>query len=141
MTRLQKRHATREIDVRVDYGIGGSVFGRFPRDEVAGISARDLIGLVLSGPQLPGSATRTAKVLADVLLTERAIDAELTRASTGEAGGEAISLDHVVVKEDDGEQERESSGTQDLDEVTIRLSESYRGGATRWQTERCAGRE
>ena len=128
MTTQQKRTAKKRVDVRVTYGLGGSVFGQFPRDTVAGISARDLINLVLDGPQPAGSATRTAKVLADVLCTERAIDAELTRASSGEADGEPISLDQVVVKEEGGEEQRESRVIQESEEVTIRLSEAYRGG-------------
>ena len=133
MTAQQKRTAKKKIDVRVTYGLGGSVFGQFPSNTVAGISARNLIKLVIDGPQPPGSATRTAKVLADVLRTERAIDAELTRASSGEADGEPISLDQVVVAEEDGEEQRESPVIQKSDEITIRLSEAYRGGKI-WQT-------
>jgi hypothetical protein len=140
MSAQQKRTAKKSIDVRVTYGLGGSVFGQFPRDEIAGRSASDLIDLVLRRPQPPGSAERTRKVLADVLRAERAIDAELTRASRGEADGEPISLDQVVVKEEDAEEERENSVTQESDEVTIRLSEAYRGG-TRWQAERRPDRE
>jgi hypothetical protein len=136
--RVQKKAAAKKrIDVRVTYGLGGSVFGQFPRDDVAGKSASDLIHLVLGRPQPSGSAKRTAKVLEDVLRTERAIDAELSRASGGEAetDGEPIGLDQVVVKEDQGEEQRENHVTQETEEVTIRLSEAYRGG-TRWQTER-----
>jgi hypothetical protein len=140
MSAQKKRTAKKRIDVRVTYGLGGSVFGQFPRDEVAGKSASDLINLVLGRPQPPGSATRTAKVLEDVLRTERAIDAELTRASSGEADGEPIGLDQVVVKEDDGEEQRENQVTQESDEFTIRLSEAYRGG-TRWQAERRPDRQ
>jgi hypothetical protein len=140
MTAQQKRTAKKRVDVRVTYGLGGSVFGQFPHDRVAGMSALDLINLVLDGPQPPGPATRTAKVLADVLRTERAIDAELTRATSGEADGEPVSLDQVVVKEEDGEEQRDNSVTQESDEVTIRLSEAYRGG-TRWQAERRADQE
>ena len=135
MSAQRKRIAKKRIDVRVTYGLGGSVFGQFPRDEVAGKSASDLIGLVLGRPQTLGSAARTAKVLSDVLSTERAIDAELTRASRGEADGEPISLDQVVVKEEEGEEQRDSHLTQETDEVTIRLSEAYRGGMG-WQAER-----
>jgi hypothetical protein len=140
MSAQQKRIAKKRIDVRVTYGLGASVFGQFPRDEIAGKSASDLINLVLGQPQPLGSATRTAKVLTDVLRTERAIDAELTRASSGEADGEPISLDQVVVKEEEGEEQRESHVTQESDEVTIRLSEAYRGG-TRWQAERRPDRD
>jgi hypothetical protein len=128
MSAQQKRKAKKKIDVRVTYGLGGSVFGQFPRDEVAGKSASDLVHLVLGRPQPSGSATRTAKVLEDVLRTERAIDAELTRTSSGEADGEPIGLHQVVVKEEDGEEQRDSHVTQETDEVTIRLSEAYRGG-------------
>ena len=135
MSAQQKGIARKRVDVQVTYGLGGSVLGQFPREEVAGKSASDLINLVLSRPQRPGSAARTAKVLEDVLRTERAIDAELTRAAGGEADGEPISLDQIVVKEDEDEEQRDSSVTQELEEVTIRLSEAYRGGA-RWQSDR-----
>jgi hypothetical protein len=131
MTAHQKRTPKKEIDVRVTYGLGGSVFGQFPRHRVAGMSARELIQLVIDGPQPPGSAARTAKVLADVLRTQRMIDAELTRAAGGQADGDPISLDQVVVKEEDVEEQRESPVIQDTEEVTIRLSEAYRGGR-RW---------
>jgi hypothetical protein len=104
------------------------MFGRFPRDEIAGLSARDLIDRVISGPQEPGSATRTAKVLADVLATQRAIDAELTQASSGEADGEPITLDQVIVTGDAGEEQRENPVVEETGEMTIRLSESYVGG-------------
>jgi len=124
----KKKRTAREVDVRVSYGLGKEMFGRFPRDEIAGLSARDLIGRVISGPQEPGSATRTAKVLADVLATQRAIDAELTKASSGEADGEPITLDQVIVTGDAGEEQRENPVVEETGEMTIRLSESYVGG-------------
>jgi hypothetical protein len=141
MTAQQKKRTARKVDVRVSYGLGKEMFGRFPREEIAGLSARDLIDRVISGPQEPGSAARTAKVLADVLATQRSIDAELTRASSGDADGEPISLDQVIVTEEGGEEQRESPVVQESDQITIRLSESYVGGGKRWQVDRRVDRE
>jgi hypothetical protein len=145
----QNRNTKTAIDVRVFYGLGESVFGRFPRDEIAGFSARDLVNLVIEGPHAPGAATRTAKVLADVLQTERVIDAELFRAAAsatgatgatgaaGETDGAPISLDDVVVREGEkGEGEEQHENSVKSEEITIRLSESYRGGRTAWLAER-----
>jgi hypothetical protein len=135
MSAARIRTVKKKVRVRVSYGVGGSIEGLFPRQEVAGKSARDVIGLVVSSPQPSSSAERTRKVLEDVFKTQQAIDAELTRAASGEEDGEPISLHQVVVKEEDGEEQSESRVTQESEELTIRLSEPYRGG-TKWQSER-----
>jgi hypothetical protein len=128
MSARQKRITARKVRVGVGYGMGGSAFAEFRREEIAGKSALDVITRVLGRPQPSESATRTAKVLAEALKTTRAIDAELIRASRDKADGKPISLDQVVVDHEEAEGEDESVVMQEIEEVTLRVSESYRGG-------------
>ena len=127
MRTLQKRK-TRNVTLDVAYGIGGSAVGVLPRDQIAGKTAREVIQSVIELPQQPGSASRTAKVLAAALQTMRQIDAELIKASTGKAGGEPIGLDQVVIPSDDDQRQDESIVGPECDEIAIRVSESYCGG-------------
>jgi len=133
--RTQQKRNTRKVRLEVGYGLGGAATGEFPRHQVAGMPARDVIQRVLEMPQQPGPASRTAKVLADALRTMRQIDAELVNASSGKAQGEPIGLDDVVITCDD-DQKQEGSVGQETEEVSIRCSESYRGGDGTWQTRR-----
>jgi len=136
----QQKRIARKVRVGVGYGMGGSAFGEFSRDEIAGKSVAEVIQGVVDRPQVPGSAARTAKVLADALRTTREIDAELTRASSGRAEGRPVGLDQVVIGHEDGGERDESVVIQETEEITIRLSESYRGGEARWQSGRYVGR-
>jgi hypothetical protein len=128
MNARQRRIAARKVRVGVGYGMGGSASAEFRREEIAGKSAREVITQVLGRPQPSESATRTAKVLAEAMKTTRAIDAELIRASRDKADGKPISLDEVVVDHEEAEGQDESVVMQEIEEVTLRVSESYRGG-------------
>jgi hypothetical protein len=113
-----------EVDVSVVYGMGGACAGRFPRHSVEGLAARDLVQQVIQRPQPAGPAARTAQVLAEVLRSRREIDAELTDGPDEATGrGQPITLDQVVVR---GRSDAPQS--PERDDVTIRISESYRGG-------------
>jgi len=119
--------------VGVDYGMGGSVSGVFPRDELAGKPAGEVIQRVLDHPQTPGTAGRTAKVLGDAIRTGRAIDLELTRNASRRSEGEPISFDHILVPREQDAEQSEGGLVQETEEIAMRLSESYCGGDSRWQ--------
>lgn len=125
--RVSKRKA-RKIRVELGYGVGGSAFAELPFDQVAGKPALEVIKQVLGHPQPSESASRTARVLAEALQTKRAIDAELTRASRNKADGKPITLDQVIVDGEEGEEQDESVVVREIEEIKMRLSESYRGG-------------
>jgi hypothetical protein len=122
------RRNKKNVSLDVQYGIGGSAVGVLPRDQIAGKSTRQVIESVIALPQEPGSASRTAKVLADALQTMRQIDAELVNASAGKAVGEPIRLDQIVIPSDDDQKQDESVVGSECDDITIRVSESYQGG-------------
>jgi hypothetical protein len=126
-----------EVGVQVTYGLGGIAEGRFSRDAVTGKSARELIRRVVECPQTPGPAARTARVLSDVLRRKGVIDAELVHSSSDGAQGQPIRLDDVVVKERNRSFEVDGPEAPDSDEFTIRISESYRGGASCSSEARC----
>ncbi len=113
-----------EISVQVTYGIGHSCVGHFARSAVQEMPARELIELVARSPQQPGRAARAAQVVAQVLRSERVIDAEVVEASQGETAGRPITLDEKVVRSRGGGERSD----EDRDEVSIRISESYVGG-------------
>jgi len=134
--RVQQKRNTRKVRLEIGYGLGGAATGELPRHQVAGKSARQVIQSVVELPQQSGPASRTAKVLGDAMRTMRQIDAELLNASRGKAHGEPIGLDDVVITCDDDQKQDESGVGQETEEVTIRCSESYRGGDGTWQTRR-----
>jgi hypothetical protein len=123
-TKLRKN----DVALKVQYGLGAEVGGRFVLDEISGLSARALILRVCARPQPPGPSARTAAVLSEVLRTSREIDAELTRASNRASEGQPISLDDVVF---DGDQGGRNGvlGEVESDEVCVRISEAFTGGA------------
>jgi hypothetical protein len=97
--------------------------GRFERGAVEGLSARDLLARVVRCRQQSEAAGRTAAVLAGVLREARRVDVELERG--GSPGtGRPILLDDVVVH---ARGAGETSNEQD--DYSILVSESYRGGA------------
>jgi hypothetical protein len=125
-----------KISCGIDYGVGGSAFAELPREQVVGRSALEIIKRVIGHPQLSDTASRTAKVIEEALRTKRMIDAELTRAARNKADGEPIRLDQVLVESEEGEEQDESVVVRETDEITIRLSEAYRGGDARCQCRR-----
>jgi hypothetical protein len=134
--RTQQKRNTRKVRLDIGYGLGGAATGEFPRHQVAGKSAREVIQSVVELPQQPGPASRTAKVLADAIRTMRQIDAELINVASGKAHGEPIGLDDVVITCDDDQKQDESTTGQECEEIKIRCSESYRGGDGTWQIRR-----
>jgi hypothetical protein len=132
----QQARATGEINVQVMYGIGGSCEGRFARDAIAGISTRELIGQVIELPQTAGPPARTANVLREVLRSSRDVDVEV--GTSGTVAGEPATLDQVPLRDrEDGA----GRTAVDVGDLTIRISESYRGGlpcSSGWRD--CAGR-
>ena len=130
----------RSTKVGVDYGAGGSVSAIFPRDELVGKPASDVIWRVLDAPQTPGRAERTAKVLRDAMRAKRAIDVEVIKAATRRSEGEPITFNQVLVPGEKDVEEGESGLVRETEEITIRLSESYCGGDTRWQPGRHSDR-
>ena len=126
---VQQNRSSRKVKVAVDYGMGGSLSALFARDALEGESALEVLKRVLDTPQAPGSASRTARVVAEALKTLREIDLELVKASGGKAEGEPIGFDHVVVaREEEGKEQDENAVGLQQEEIRIRLSESYRGG-------------
>ena len=131
MSTRQKRITAgkaRKIRFGLDYGKGGSAFAELPLEQVAGKSALEVIKRVVGHPQQSEAASRTARVIEQALRTTRAIDAELTKASRNKANGEPITLDQVIVDREESEEKDDSVVVRETDEITIRLSESYRGG-------------
>jgi len=127
----KERVRARKVRCVVAYGMGGSAFAEFPREEIVGQSAIELIRRVAGHPQQSESAARTARVLQEAMRTAREIDAELIRSSRNSADGEAISLDQVVVGREEGAEQDERVAVQETEEVYLRVSESYRGGGAR----------
>ena len=117
----------------MDYGMGGTVSGEFPRDELVGKPASEVIQRVLDHPQRPGMAERTAKIVRDAIRTCRAIDLELTKVGSHRSEGEPITFERVLVPHEKDVEEGESNLVQKTEEINLRLSESYCGGDTRWQ--------
>jgi hypothetical protein len=138
MSAQRQRIRAQRVRVGVTYGMGGSAFAEFPRDEIAGKSAAELIAKVISRPQPSESAARTARVLQEAMRTAREIDAELIRSSRNRADGEPIGLDQVVVAREEGVEQGEGVAVQETEEVTFRVSESYRGGGERCRCRRYA---
>ena len=133
---LRRKRIERKVRVDIDWGMGGSVSGVFPRDELVGKPAGAVIDSVLARPQTPGTAERTARVLRDALRTSRAIDVEVIKAASRRSEGEPITFEQPLVpREKDAEQD-ESGLVRETEQVKIRLSESYRGGSRRWQCKR-----
>jgi hypothetical protein len=128
----QKQRKTREVELEVCYGVGGSCGSRFTHESILGLTARQLIARVANSPQPEGPAARTAAVLAEAIRTSRQIDAELAKARRGRTSPAVpIALDEVVMPvRADGES---NDSKEQLTDETLRIlvSESYRGGMAR----------
>lgn len=136
----RQRRIERKVRVDVDYGMGGSVSGVFSRDELAGKPAGEVIQRVLDHPQALGTAARTAKVLRDAIQTGRAIDLELTRNESRRSEGAPITFERILVPREEEAGQGEKGLVQETEEITMRLSESYCGGDSRWQPGRTRDR-
>jgi hypothetical protein len=108
--------------------MGGSASADLSVEEVAGKTAREFLKQVVGHPQSSETAARTARLIEQVLQTMKAIDAEVIPASGNRADGIPISLDDVLVEGEEGEGQDESVVARGTEEITIRLSEAYRGG-------------
>ena len=124
-----KQKTRRHVNTIVCYGIGGTTCsGRYPREAIEGLTARQLLGRVADTPQSPGPSARTAAVLREALLCSREIDVELARQAytRGVHQGTPILLTDVVVPKTAGNPERQETVNDET--VTLLVSESYRGG-------------
>jgi hypothetical protein len=118
--------------------MGGSAFAELPYEQVAGKTARAILKQVVVHPQSSGTAARTARLIDEVLKTMKAIDAELPKKSGSRAEGIPISLDQILIEGEEGEGQDESVVARGTEEITIRLSEAYCGGAAPWPYRRHA---
>lgn len=138
MSDRKERIRARKVRCEVAYGMGGSAFAEFPREEIAGQSAIELIRRVAGRPQQSESAARTARILEEAIRTAREIDAELIKSSRNSADGEPIGLDQVVVAREEGAEQDERVAVEETEWVNLRVSESYRGGGARCRRRRYA---
>jgi len=76
-------------------------------------------------------------VRSDVLRRKGVIDAELVPDSGEGAQGQPIRLDDVVLKERNRSFEVDGPEAPESDELTIRISETYSGGASCSSEARC----
>lgn len=108
------------IDVGIRYGISGAVRARLARRTVAGLTARQLVQRVIECRQPGAPGARTARVLGDVMRGSRQLDVELARGADAPAG-EPIAFDDVL----------SDDTAADQDDLTLLVSEAYRGGCHR----------
>ena len=110
-------------NVKVRYGMGAEVRARLQAAKVAGRSCRELIGELARHPQPTEPGRRAARVLEEVMASDRQLDVELCRGSNGQRGpGQPVELDQVVVRQ--GEQQ----GSDQVESFSLQVSESYVGG-------------
>jgi hypothetical protein len=120
---------SRQVEVHVTYGLGGRCSARFARAEIEGVPARALIGNVVQQPQRRGLAARTAAVLAEVLRARGDFDVEVLDPARRDDEGIPVALDEPLLRTRSDGREGAARGLPDEDEIAIRVSESYRGGA------------
>jgi hypothetical protein len=84
---------------------------------------------VIRGRRRPEPEACTAAALAEVLRSGREIDPEVVDWSRGEAEGIPIALDEPLLRSRSDERGSPARNLTDEDEIAIRISESYRGGA------------
>ena len=118
----------RRIRCSSEYGMGGSAYADLPVEQVVGKTAREVLRSVAGHPQMSETGRRVARVVAEVLRTMKDIDAELVQASRNRADGKPISLDQVLIENEEGEGQDESVVARETEEITVRISEAYRGG-------------
>ena len=124
----RQKRITRKVRVEADYGVGGSVSGVFPRDELVGKPAGEVLRRVVDSPQEPGAAERTAQVLKDALRTKREIDLELTKNASRRSEGQPITFERILVPREGDAEQGERGLVEETEEIKMRLSESYCGG-------------
>lgn len=112
----------KELEVALQYGMGASCTATLEKDSVKGASARDLIRQVVRSPQRSNPSQRAARVLAEIIGSQRTVDVEVLHGDRkDDQPGKPIELDEVVVP-DSNEQ------TPDTEKLTIQISEPYVGG-------------
>jgi hypothetical protein len=112
------------LDISVRYGIvGAGCSAQIPRNEAAGLTARQLVESVLERQSGNGSSSWIGRVLGEVLESRRDVDVELHFGPRTETAGAPIGIQDVI------ELPLPESEDAQPSRVTISLSESYRGGA------------
>ena len=87
---------------------------------------RDAILRVASLPQSSPQSTRTAAVLQHALRENRALDVELMRdPEDGVTSSTPVKLEDVLL-----ESKRDGSGAEQPQDISLRVSEPYRGGTS-----------
>jgi hypothetical protein len=116
--------AQKDVEVTVGYGLGAQCVGNFNRQSLGGLSVRNIIQRTIAVPQPNPPSKRTAVVLQDVLQGNRILDVELSHPNDEMAQGTPINLDDVLVADQD-----DSSHSEEEQDITLRVSEPYKGGA------------
>jgi len=120
---IQELTKDKEYELQVGYGIGASCQAVLKSSEVEGQPTRHLIDRVARSAQSTEPARRTARVLREVLASDRVVNIELSAGpGSNQSTGNAIDIDEVVVPPN-GESE-----TVERQRVTLHLSEDYKGG-------------
>jgi hypothetical protein len=115
------------VELRVNYGLGGSFEARFDRIKIHDWNLAKLLKDAVDRPRPPGESQRTAKVVGDLLREHREVDIELIAgASDRTAAGRPVTLGHVPVPSEDTT-DRQAQGQV----LTVQISESYKGGVGR----------
>lgn len=118
---------TERARVRFDviYGLGGMCGTSVPRAEINGQTARQMIRTVTDSAQSDPKAARTAREINRAISGPLELDVELINRSVGPGGadGEPVRLDEPLFPGPESPTHRRVP-----DHVTLRLSESYRGG-------------
>lgn len=111
------------MTVHVRYGFAPTCRAELPADQVRGLTARRLIGMVASSPQATPQAEHAARILGEVIAAGRGLNIErrLGPWDDHDAPGEPMSAEGVVLAGN------ENAGTP-LEDVSIALSEPYVGG-------------
>lgn len=119
--------STEQARVRFDviYGLGGMCGTSVPRAEINGQTARQMIRIVTDSTQSDPNAARTAREITRALGGPFELDVEFIGRSVGPGGadGEPVGIDEPLFPGPESPSHRPVPN-----HVTLRLSESYRGG-------------
>ncbi len=121
-----------EIVLNVMYGLGATATTLVSRQVLAGCTVREAIEIALKAPQAPGSPEqRAALVIAEALRSGRPLDVEVGYGPS-EGVGKPVALDDVVDRVlSGGDRSDHTEDTTLEEELTVSLTEPYRGGARR----------
>jgi hypothetical protein len=122
----------REMTLSIRYGLVPVLRTILPWRALVACTVREAIEAAIKAPQAPGSPEeRTAAIVAEALRTGRQLDIELSAGSGGGRGtpvalDDAFDLTLAGVSRSDG-----TERTAMEQEVTVSLSEPWRGGDRR----------